>query len=229
MTWWRSRRRAVRRQWARFRAAPGPLRDFYDHPWPDLARDWREHAYLALDFETTGTEAGRHEILSAGYVSIDAATVHVSSATHRLVRPRGELPARTVVIHGITHDLAAEGRPAGEVLGELLAALAGRVLVGHHVATEVNFLSRACRAHFGAPFVAPAIDTLQLEYAVLRAAGVRPQRGELRLGGARARRGLPRYRAHNALIDALATAELFLAQATDLGAPPLGALLWRGC
>lgn len=225
MAWWRRARLELRRRYWLGRVAPGPLRDHLAHPTLDLDRDWRAHEYLVLDFETTGTEPLRHEILSAGYLDIVGASVRLDSSRHRLVRPRGDLPAGTVVIHGITHDLAAEGRPGGEVIGELLEALTGRVLVGHHVATELNFLSRACRELYGAPFVGPAIDTLALEFAALRRAGVTPQRGDLRLGGARARRGLPRYRAHNALLDALATAELFLAQATDLGAPKLGALL----
>jgi DNA polymerase III epsilon subunit-like protein len=121
----------------------------------DLARDWTDVDYLVLDFETTGTDPLRHEIISAGYLGISHASVHLASCRHRLVRPRGELPSQTVVIHGITHDLAAEGKSAETVIGELLEALAGRVLVGHHVATEVNFLSRACRELFGAPFVGP--------------------------------------------------------------------------
>ncbi len=225
MSWWRRAGLELRRRGWQRRAAPGPLRDYLEHPSVDLARDWTDVDYLVLDFETTGTDPLRHEIISAGYLGISHASVHLASCRHRLVRPRGELPSQTVVIHGITHDLAAEGKSAETVIGELLEALAGRVLVGHHVATEVNFLSRACRELFGAPFVGPAIDTLALEFTALRRAGITPQRGDLCLGGARARRGLPRYRAHNALLDALATAELFLAQATDLGAPKLGALL----
>ena len=214
MAWWRRTRLELRRRWWHGRAAPGPLRDYLAQPTLDLDQDWRALEYLVLDFETTGTDPLRHEILSAGYLDIAGAAVRVASGT--------------VVIHGITHDLAAEGRPGEAVIGELLEALTGRVLVGHHVATEVNFLSRACRELYGAPFVGPAVDTLALEFAALRRAGHTPQRGDLRLGGARARRGLPRYRAHNALLDALATAELFLAQATDLGAPRLADLLAPG-
>jgi DNA polymerase-3 subunit epsilon len=228
MAWWRRSSLELRRQWWRRRVAPGPLRDYLDVPTLDLGTDWREVDYLVLDFETTGVDPDVHEILSAGYLDVVQQAVRLETTCHRLVRPEGALTAKTVVIHGITHDLSAEGLPEETVLGELLVALTGRVLVGHHVATEVNFLSRACRRLYGAPFVGPAIDTLALELGAMRRAGLPPKRGELRLGGARARRGLPRYRAHNALIDALATAELFLAQATDLGTPRLGELLAKG-
>jgi len=223
--WWHRSRLELSRRWWHRRVAPGPLRDYLEAPTVDLTTDWREVDYLVLDFETTGTDPDAHEILSAGYLELTQQTVRLETACHRLVRPEGVLPAKTVVIHGITHDLSAEGLPAEEVIGELLVALAGRVLVGHHVATEVHFLSRSCRRLYGAPFVGAVIDTLALEVGALRRAGLQPQRGDLRLGGARARRGMPRYRAHNALVDALATAELFLAQATDLGAPRLEELL----
>ncbi len=224
MAAWQRARLELRRRWWRQRAR-GPLRALLAAPCADPAADWRRVEYLVLDFETTGTDPGRDEILSAGYLGIRDAAACLDTTRHRLVRPTGDLVARTVVIHGITHDLAAEGLAADDVIGELLEALAGRVLVGHHVATEVAFLSRACRTLYGAPFVGPVIDTLALEFAAMRRAGLRPRRGDLRLGGARARRGLPRYRAHNALLDALATAELFLAQAGDLGTPRLGELL----
>jgi len=225
VSWWRGAGLELRRQWWRNRAAPGPLHDYLARPFPAPGSDWRDIEYLVLDFETTGIDPREHEILSAGYLVVRDATVHVGSAVHRLIRPEGMLPARSVVVHGITDDLSAQGQPSTEVIGELLAALAGRVLVGHHAATEFHFLSRACRQLFGAPFVGPVIDTLALEARTMRRDGQQPQRGDLRLGGARTRRGLPRYRAHNALIDALATAELFLAQASEFGDLRLATLL----
>ncbi|HEY5719822.1 MAG TPA: exonuclease domain-containing protein [Gammaproteobacteria bacterium] len=228
MSWAHAAVMALRRQWLARRARPGALRDCLVHAAVDRRRRWDAVEYLVLDFETTGVDAGSAEILSAGYLLIRAGAIHLDSARHRLVRPQGALTAATVVIHGITHDRSAEGEALAAVVDELLAALAGRVLVGHHVATELAFLSAACRAVHGTGFAGPAIDTLELEARCWRRRQARPRRGELRLGGARARRGLPRYRAHDALVDALATAELFLAQAHELGAPRLGELLYRG-
>jgi DNA polymerase-3 subunit epsilon len=55
--------------------------------------------------------------------------------------------------------------------------------------------------------------------------------GDLRLDALRARLGLPEHTLHDALGDAVATAELFLAQAEHLGGRegvPLGSLRLRG-
>ena len=60
----------------------------------------------------------------------------------------------------------------------------------------------------------PVVDTLTIEHQRhSRTGGVGvTEAGALRLGAARERYGLPRYPAHDALTDAIAAAELFLAQ-----------------
>jgi DNA polymerase-3 subunit epsilon len=63
------------------------------------------------------------------------------------------------------------------------------------------------------------VDTFELERRVVAGGwGAEPARGALRLWTARERRGLPVYRAHEALTDALACAELYLAQRAELEA-----------
>jgi DNA polymerase-3 subunit epsilon len=68
-----------------------------------------------------------------------------------------------------------------------------------------------------------AVDTMELQSRVLRShAGDDLPPGALRLTTARAHLGLPRYAAHEALTDALACAELYLAQVDRLsGGQPM--------
>ena len=101
----------------------------------------------------------------------------------------------------------------------LLQALAGRVLLAHHARIETTFLSVACGRTWGADLPCPAVDTLELERRLTTSAWQPdPREGTLRLSQARRRHGLPTYRAHHALGDALACAELYLAQAAELRA-----------
>jgi len=76
---------------------------------------------------------------------------------------------------------------------------------------EREFLDRACRRLYGAGFLVPAADTEALIRRWLEQRNQPFSGPELRLHALRERYGLPRYKAHNALTDALATAELFLA------------------
>ena len=62
-----------------------------------------------------------------------------------------------------------------------------------------------------------AIDTLHIEHQRLLRKQAMIKEGELRLGNCRSRYNLPYYDGHNALIDALACAELLLAQVSKMG------------
>ena len=89
--------------------------------------------------------------------------------------------------------------------------LAGRVLLVHHASLELRFLQRLCRSWYDTPLIVHVVDTQVLARRRFERHN-RPYRAaHLRLANLRAAYGLPRYRAHHALSDALATAELFLA------------------
>ncbi len=201
-----------RRNWWMRKMPSSPLRDYYEVPFPDKKSDWRQVDYLALDFETTGLDDRNDEILSIGYTTINGPSLRLADATHMLTRPKGAIPDGSAVIHGIMDDEAANAKELEDVLPYLLKALSGKVMLAHFASIEYNFLSNACRRIYGFPFLGPVVDTLSTEARILRDRDIPIRSGDLRLANARARYGLPRYRAHNALVDAIAAGELFLAQ-----------------
>jgi DNA polymerase-3 subunit epsilon len=188
-------------------------------PFPAARASWRDVEYVALDLETTGTDPRTAEIVSFGWVQLRGASVELSTATRRLVRTSGAMPESSAVIHAITDDEAQCGEPPCAVLAELLQALAGRVLVCHYAPTERGFLDAACRRCFGSVLVVPTVDTLQLAQRRHLRQGKVPARGELRLSALRDRYNLPQHPLHDALEDAIAAAELFLAQAEEMSGP----------
>ena len=190
---------------------PGPLHDYYAAAFPERSLDVARVDFVALDFETTALDPERAEILSLGFVPIRALNVVVADSVHRLVRPSAEVPADSAIVHGILDDRASRGEALRDALPALLRALTGHVLVAHHAGIEHRMLDRACRALYGTPFVAPVVDTLALEKRTLERGGQPIVGNALRLGALRERYRLPRYRAHDALVDAIATAELLLA------------------
>lgn len=198
------------------RAPHGPLREFLEVPFDDARTDFRQARFLAIDLELTGLDPQRAEILSAGYIPIDGTDLVHAGAEHLLLVPEGEV-GQSASIHGLTDDHLASGLPLAEALPVVLRALAGRTLVAHHAQIEVGFLSRACERLYGQPLLVRSVDTMALQRRVLRIgsdAEVRP--GSLRLQACRDHFGLPRYRAHEALTDAIAAGELFLAQSAHL-------------
>ena len=203
------------------RLPSGVMRDFYAAPFPSRSSDCRQLEFAALDLETTGLNPQQDEILSIGLVTLKGAQIELQSATHRLVRPQQDIPENSAVIHHITDDHAATGESLAQVLSELLPTLAGKVLIAHHARFELQFLQQACERYFGSRFLMPTIDTQEVARRTLerRNQSFRPQ--QMRLAELRERYNLPRYRLHNALSDALAAAELFLAQLAqyDLSRP----------
>lgn len=194
------------------RLPDGPLHEFYTRAFPSPKSDCREQDFIALDLETTGLNPDRDEILSVGLVHIRNMHVDLHTARHHLVKPEGEIPEQSAVIHHITDDQAAGGEPLKEVLTELLPLLAGKVLIAHHARFELQFLRRACEHYFGGTFIMPVIDTQAVAQRSLERSHTPYRAEELRLAALRMRYHLPRYRLHNALSDALAAGELFLAQ-----------------
>jgi DNA polymerase III subunit epsilon len=199
------RRRLLRK------VSPGPLHDYLSAAFPDRAADYRQARFVALDLETTGLDSRRDEILSIGLVEFQAGRIDLATAAHYLVSPSRSIPESSAVIHHITDDAAARGRPLAEVLPTVLSRLSGSVLLGHHVRIEREFLDSACRRQYGIPLLIPIADTEALIRRWLEQRNQPFTGRDLRLHALRARYGLPRYKAHNALTDALAAAELFCA------------------
>ncbi len=209
--WWTD----LRRRTLLAKAPEGALKRYLETPFPSPRLDYREARFLALDFETTGLSPKRDAILSFGYLPVEGARIRLSEANYGLVKtPRAV--EKSATIHGLFDDVLAEGLEPKAALDAVLDALTGRVLLVHHAPIELGFLNAACRHLYGLPFLAHAVDTLALARRRLeqRAQPFTPE--ALRLYTLREQHQLPRYRSHDALADALATAELFLAMTAEI-------------
>jgi DNA polymerase-3 subunit epsilon len=199
-------------------AAPGPLSDYLSVPLTPPSVPLSELRLLAVDIETTGLDPRADRMLSIGYVPVDGGSVVLGGAGRVVVRDDAGV-GHSATVHGLTDDALARGEPLADAVAGLLAALTGRVLLAHFARIETGFLSAACERLWGASMPCVVVDTLELEHRVVTQRGQRdPAPGALRLWAARERHGLPVYRAHEALTDALACAELYLAQRSELEA-----------
>jgi DNA polymerase-3 subunit epsilon len=198
------------------KAPPGPMRDYLATPFPRPGIEWRAVDYLAIDLETTGLDRRKDAILSVGHVTLRGGRIELASAGHRVVRIAGAVPEASAVIHQITDDQSALGEDLRVVLADLLAVLAGKVLIAHHARVETGFIGMACRQVYGVGLAVPVVDTQVLAQRQFERRQIAYKGSDLRLHALGDRYNLPRYAAHNALYDALAAAELFLAQAGGL-------------
>jgi len=189
---------------------------------------------MALDVETTGLDCTRHSIVSLGLVPFNLTRIRCGQALYWVVQPVSELSGESVTFHHITHSAIRDAPRLTTILGELLTAMAGKVMVVHYRTLERCFLDQAVRQHLGEALHFPVIDTMELEARLHRRQrqpgwldrlfGRQPT--SIRLADSRLRYGLPLYQAHHALTDALATAELLQAQVASHYSPttPVGEL-----
>ena len=174
-----------------------------------------ETPLIAVDLELTGLDAAKDQIISVGWTCLDSGRIHIGSNRHVLVNADRTVGA-SAVIHELMDNEISAGKDLAFALESLFEAAAGRVWVFHHAALDVAFLQKACRQWTGMapPFV--VLDTMKIELGLRKRRDQPVQQGDLQLGRLRSAYHLPRYTAHNALIDAFATAELLLAIAARL-------------
>ncbi|WP_433528421.1 exonuclease domain-containing protein [Micromonospora sp. CA-263727] len=169
--------------------------------------------YAVIDLETTGLRTSWHDrIVEVAVVHLDE-DGQVTGEWCSLVNPGRDLGPQ--LIHGIT---AAEARRAPrfeQLAGHVAGLLRGRVLAAHNLRFDASFLlAEYERVGVQAPIdPADGLCTMRLASHFLPSAG-RSLHDCCRAAG------LPPYRAHSALHDARAAAQLLARYLTSAGAPP---------
>ncbi len=189
---------------------------------------WDSVTYWSLDIETGGLDPRRDPIIALGMLPIRAGIIRLGEAYRTLVRPEAgrEIRPESVPAHQLVLGEVRDATPLPEVLAEVDRRVRQGALLVHHQGIDVAFLKRAFARHrlrWPAP---PVVDTVELLLKLNRRrrftdpapSGDGPS---VNLGEARRRLGLPDYQAHEALTDAIATAELFLCLRAALNARTL--------
>lgn len=189
-----------------------PLQHYLSEPVPDKSSEVKETEFIVLDFETSGLNAKADRILSIGYTLIKNCRVTMKNNQYALIKQPEELAADNVTIHQLTDSMIQAGDELKDVFDRLVSDMAGRVLVAHNSTIETNFINATCKKLYGCSLPTRVVDTLQIEQKRRQRRHQSIKQNELRLFNLRKEYGLPRYKAHNALEDAIATAELLLVQ-----------------
>jgi DNA polymerase-3 subunit epsilon len=192
------------------------LQASWQSPLPSRGSDWREVAFLVVDAEMSSLEVADGELLSLGWVCVEGGAIALDSARHHLIQADRSV-GQSATIHQLRDCELNDAESGQTVLEYFLTAAAGKVLVFHNAALDMAFLNRLSRRYYNAPLTMPTVDTLRLEEKLMHRRDIPIQSGSLRLQACRDRYNLPVYPAHNALLDALATAELLMAHAKQRG------------
>ena len=197
-----------------------------------LIRDTR---FVVVDTELTGLDEKKDSIVSIGAVRMVGGTINLGDQFYRLVSPKTELKAASVRIHEITPSDVADQPGIEAGLDEFLTYAGNDVLVGHFISIDRSFLNREMKRIYGCELPNSVIDTFSV-YEWLR----KRQRARdcfatpfagYRLYDIIKCFDIPVHGAHNAIMDAFATAQLFqrfIPYLAEADAQDLGELLKVG-
>ena len=170
---------------------------------------------IAVDLELTGLDRRKDQIIAIGWTLIDEARIRMGGNRHILVAADQSVGSSAAIHELMDHEVAA-GEPLERGLEQLFTAATGRLWVFHHALLDLDFLKAAVRKWAGTTPAFLVLDTMQIEHRQRHRRDVPVKQGDMQLGQLRKQYGLPRYKGHNALSDAFATAELTLAIAARL-------------
>lgn len=159
-----------------------------------------------FDLETTGIDVETSRIVSA-HVGVLNAAGDLVEEWNWLANPGVEIPAGASDVHGITTERArAEGRPAAEVIAEIIDVLTslfnrGLAVTIYNAPYDLSLLHNEALRYNLAPLIEPApiIDPLVLDRVVDRW-----RKGKRTLEAAAVVYGVDLVDAHDASADAVA-------------------------
>jgi len=191
--------------------------------------------FVVVDTELTGLDEKKDSIVSIGAVRMTGGRIDLGDTFYRLVNPGTELKADSVVIHEITpSDVATQPR-IDQVLADFIDYCGDDVLAGHFIAIDLAFLNREMRRTHGSALGNAAVDTFSI-YEWLRKREKSRDCFATALAGYRLYDlvkcfDIPVSGAHNAIMDAFATAQLvqrFIPLLMEAGVLDSGELLKIG-
>jgi DNA polymerase-3 subunit epsilon len=173
-------------------------------PSAQLNKPLSEMRCVVVDVETTGLNLMQDRLISIGAVAVVNAKIALGDSFYIVLQQQAASAKGNILIHGIGHAEQLQGEPPADALLSFLEFLGKDPLIAFHVTFDETMIKRALREYLGLNLKHPWLD---LAYVM---PGLNPPLAK-------------KYRAlddwighfkiridvrHNALADALATAQL---------------------
>ena len=176
-------------------------------PTPRPDQTLRQSRCVVVDVESSGLNISRDRLIAIGAVAVVNGRVRFDDSLEIVLQQSQASAKDNILIHGIGGTAQREGVAPADALLTFLEYLGKDPLVAFHVAFDESMISRALKTYLGLHF--------RHEWADLAYVGpaLYPQfaRSHRSLDDWMGLFRISNYARHNALADALSTAELLLA------------------
>ena len=126
--------------------------------------------YVVLDTEFCSRDKRSNRLLSVGAVAMEGASIRMGEQFYRVLNPGVEVPASSIVVHGLRQSDIELGEPPDQVLQDLRDYIADAVLVGHFIKIDLDLLREEMKA-IQVALDNPAVDTARVHRWLLRRGG----------------------------------------------------------
>lgn len=163
--------------------------------------------WVVIDCETSGLDSARDRLLSVGAVAVREARIVLADRFEALVGQQSPSAPDNILVHGIGGDAQCAGRPLAEVIVAFQAYVGEGLPVGFHAPFDAAILRR-----HGLKLANDWVDLATLMPSLF------PERAPKKsaLDHWLAEFSIETEQRHEALADALATAELLLVTLKEL-------------
>ncbi len=185
-------------------------------PVPDLGQPLHAHRYVVVDVETSGLNPSKDSLISIGALAIRDGLIRFDQSFEVVLRQEAPSDHGNILIHGIGGTTQVSGKRPAEGLIDFLNFAGKGPLIGFHADFDRVVIARAVRKVLGLDLANIWLDVAVLAPTLFgeRAPSAHSLDEWMRVFG------ISNYARHDAVADALATAQLFqivLAQAARHG------------
>lgn len=193
---------------------------------PDIATDLApaEARFIVADVEATGLDVRADRLIALGAITVEGGRIDLARAFYAVLRQDFASSRENILVHGIGGTQQREGADPVEALLGFLEFIGRAPLVGYHAAFDAIVIRKAMDEYLGMAFRPPWVDLAYVAPELVATGGVR-YKG---LDDWLQRFGIEAFNRHDAVADALATAQLFLAVLAHAGTRPrrVAELVW---
>ena len=157
--------------------------------------------YVVVDLETTGFSPTDDRVIEFAAAIVDGG--RIVDTFSALANPGIPIPPRVAALTGITDDMVRDAPAPEAILPEFLTFIGSRVIVGHNVSFDINFLYDLAGRALGRTVTNDYINTCALARMVY------PLLPDHRLQTLSAHCGIEPDIAHRALADVCCTQQLY--------------------
>ena len=166
-----------------------------------------EVRYVVVDVESSGLNIRKDRLIAIGAVAVTQGNIHLNDSLEIVLQQAQISGKDNILIHGIGSTAQREGMPPVDAMLTFLEYLGKDPLIAFHVAFDESMISRAMKSFLGFRFRHNWVDLAYVAPALhpqlaRQCRSLDDWMGFFRIGN---------YARHNALADALSTAELLLA------------------